>query len=300
VSKTRDINKPGNARTRLRQLLKDGGTLVAPGAMDPLSALLIEHLGFRAIYLGGLVIAARLGTSEQTLSMSESVEAARLITRVTRTPLIVDAEAGFGDAIQVERTVSEFEAAAVAAIHLEDAHFPVRMQANPMISLEAMVTKIRVARATRSDPDFILIARTEAWGAPGGGIDEVRRRLSAYADAGADALIPMVFDREQAARIGEEFRGLPLVYFAASRRDPLPELSAAGAAEMGYQIVIYPAIGMGVAAASIISAYSRLRDEGHTGLAIATQTEAWQRILAVTRAPQRVQLENEASKGLTG
>jgi len=284
---------------RFRALLKEGKPVVSPGVIDPLSALLVESLGFECISLGGLIVAARIGTVEQVINLTDAVEAARLITKVTQAALMVDAEAGWGDNIGVERTVREFEAAGVASIHIEDARVPRRMQHTPMVSVEEMVGKIRVAKATQTDPDFFLTARTEAWESPGGGPDEVRRRLNAYAEAGADGLMPMVFDRDLAARLAEEFRGIPLVFASTTRRDPNPEMSVSEIAAMGYQIIVYAAVGMGSAAQALVSIYGRLKTAGRVNVDPKEMTQIWDRINAVIGAPRYRQLETEEREALT-
>lgn len=267
---------PQRASSKLRALISRGEPVVVPGALEPLTAMLIESLGYKCLCLGGTIVSAQLRVVEPLLMLPDVVAAARQLTRVTSLPLIVDGEHGFGDAIQAERMVHDYEEAGVAGAHLEDSRVPRRMMGSPMISMEQMVRKIKAAQAAKSDPDFLLICRTEAAGARvGGGIDEVRRRLSAYVEAGADALMPMVFDHDDAAAIGTEFRSVPLIYIAGSRRDTQPELSIPEIADMGYQIIFYASLGVSAALEAFRATFQTLQEKGSSGVAQGVHTGVW-------------------------
>ena len=179
---------------QLRSLLARPGIVVAPGGFDPVSARLVEREGFEAIYMTGYGTSLALtGLPDVGLTtMSEMVANARYIAAAVRTPLIADADTGFGNAINVIRTVREYIGAGVAGIHLEDQVNPKRcghVAGRLVIPMEEAVGKIRAAVDTRNqyDPDFVIIARTDAgWLQGGGGLEDAVARACAYGAAGAD------------------------------------------------------------------------------------------------------------------
>ncbi|MEJ2434872.1 MAG: isocitrate lyase/PEP mutase family protein, partial [Pseudolabrys sp.] len=181
-----------SSRRKLRQRLAQGPLLVAPGVYDAFGARFVEQEGFEACYLSGNgVSAAMLGRPDVGLvDLTLLVAHAHRVAAAIDIPLICDADTGYGNAVNVRRTVEEFEAAGVAAIHLEDQEQPKRCGhlpgARPVVPLEEHRRKIEAAVAARRDPDFLVIARTDA--AAGHGIDEAIRRGHAYREAGADAI----------------------------------------------------------------------------------------------------------------
>src|SRR6267378_706428 len=166
--------------------------LAVPGVFDALVARLAERLGFSAIYLSGAALSASAGLPDVgLLSVTEFVERARIITLATSLPLLCDADTGFGEPLNVERTVRLFESAGVAGIHLEDQMLPKRcghLSGKVLVDAETAAAKIRAAVAARSDPDFVIIARTDARGVAG--FDDAVRRARLYLEAGADAIFP--------------------------------------------------------------------------------------------------------------
>lgn len=175
----------------LRELLGQPGIIVAPGAYDAVSARLVERAGFRAVYVGSYATAAaRLGLPDAGLvSMREMVDhAAAVVGAVDDVPVIADGENGFGNAATVWRTVQEFERSGVAGIHIEDhefgKHLPIRGRVVPK---SEMVEKIKATVDARSNPDFVIVARTDAaWLRGGGGLEDAVDRGLAYGAAGAD------------------------------------------------------------------------------------------------------------------
>lgn len=255
---------------RLRELLSRDEPLVVPGVYDPLSAKIAARFGFQAIYLGGFSAAAQRGIVEPFISLTEQAESARLITKAIDLPLITDGHSGFGDPVHVTHAVREFERAGVAAIHIEDALHPKRVHyhrgMHHVIDTEEMVAKIRFARLARQNDDFVIIARTEARAAHSGGLDETRSRLEAYAKAGADALIPQVWDPEEARLIGREFGDVPLVLFSLVRRQRWRELSIPEAHDLGFKVIIFPVTLIGDAAGAVISRCARIQELGMSGV----------------------------------
>src|SRR6185312_3795220 len=185
------LSTPPSPRARLRELLASPAPLLAPGAYDALSARLIEQAGFDVVYMTGFgTTASLIGRPDVgLLSGSEMVDNARRICAAVDVPVIADADTGYGNAVNVVRTVQLYEQAGVAGIHLEDQVMPKKcghMTGKVVIPPDEMVGKIRAAVAARRDPDFLLIARTDAAAVEGlsAGIDRAR----AYAAAGADVL----------------------------------------------------------------------------------------------------------------
>jgi len=183
--------------TQLRTLLAGGELLVKPSAFDALSARLIEQAGFKILGLTGYGLsAAMLGKPDAGfLTLTEAAAAARYVVGATCLPVICDADTGFGNALNAMRTTEEFIRAGAASFHIEDQVAPKRcghVAGKEVIALEEAVGKLRAADRVRRelDPDFVIIARTDARGAAGGSLEEVIRRGKAFADAGADMLFP--------------------------------------------------------------------------------------------------------------
>jgi 2-methylisocitrate lyase-like PEP mutase family enzyme len=207
------------ASTRLRELIARGPTLYVPGCYNAMSARVLESAGFDAIYMTGYGTSLSLtGLPDVGLTtMSEMVANARYIASAVRIPLIADADTGFGNAINVIRTIREYIGAGVAGIHMEDQLSPKRcghVAGRLVIPMEEAVGKIRAAVDARNeyDPDFVLIARTDARGASGGSMDDAIRRANAFLAAGADlAFIEGPTSVEEVQRICREVQG-PVFY----------------------------------------------------------------------------------------
>jgi 2-methylisocitrate lyase-like PEP mutase family enzyme len=227
------------ASTRLRELIARGPTLYVPGCYNAMSGRVLEAAGFDAIYMTGYGTSLSLtGLPDVGLtSMSEMVSNARYIASAVRVPLIADADTGFGNAINVIRTVREYIGAGVAGIHIEDQVSPKRcghVAGRLVIPMEEAVGKIRAAADTRDalDPNFVLIARTDARGASGGSLDEAIRRANAFLAAGADlAFVEGPTTADEVRRVCKEVQG-PVFYnmTGVSPRFTLEELRALGIA----------------------------------------------------------------------
>lgn len=205
--------------TRLRELLATKEILVKPGAFNALSARIIEDAGFKVMGLSGYSVSASLlGKPDVGLiTLDEIVTTARYITGVTSVPLLADADTGFGNAINAMRTTEEFIRAGAAGIHIEDQVSPKRcghVAGKQIVSLEDAVGKYRACARVRDeqDPDFLLVARTDARGVPGGSVDEVIRRANAYVDAGVDMIFPEgLISEDEIARVCAEVKA-PIHY----------------------------------------------------------------------------------------
>jgi 2-methylisocitrate lyase-like PEP mutase family enzyme len=203
------------ASTRLRSLIARGPTLFVPGCFNAVSARVLESAGFEAIYMTGYGTSLSLtGLPDVGLTtMSEMVANARYIASSVRVPLIADADAGFGNAINVIRTIREYIGAGVAGLHMEDQVNPKRcghVAGRLVIPIEEGVGKIRAAVDTRNDldPDFVIVARTDARGASGGSLDEAIRRANAYLEAGADlAFVEGPTSAAEVQRVCREVKG---------------------------------------------------------------------------------------------
>lgn len=225
--------------TRLRELIARGPTLYVPGCYNAMSGKVLRDAGFEAVYMTGYGTSLSLtGLPDVGLAtMTEMVANARYIAQATGLPVIADADTGFGNAINVIRTVREYIGAGVAGFHLEDQVSPKRcghVAGRLVIPLEEAVGKIRAAvdERNRLDPDFVIIARTDARGAHGGSLDEAIRRVNAYLAAGADlGFIEGPTSAEEVERLCREVKG-PVFYnmTGVSPRFTLDELRALGVA----------------------------------------------------------------------
>jgi methylisocitrate lyase len=201
------------AAAALRCLMSRPVPALAPLALDPLSALQAEAAGFEALYLGGGTLGYVKTCTEAHLSLTQICQALLEIRAASTLPVILDGQCGWGDAMHVHHTIRMVEAAGAAAIEIEDQLMPKRVHhhigTEHLIPLEHMVEKIKVAVAARRDPDFVIIARTNACRSEG--LDEALRRAEAYRAAGADLLLLLPKSPEEARTIGERFEG-PLFY----------------------------------------------------------------------------------------
>src|ERR671923_3015690 len=177
-------------RQTLKQLLQRNKLLLAPGCFDGLSARLVEEAGFEAAYLSGGAVARSMGLPDIGLvTMSEVIERAAQIVSAVKLPVIADADTGYGNAINLVRTVREFERVGVAAVHIEDQITPKRcghLDGKEVISLAEMGKKLEAALTSRTDPDFCIIARTDARGVHG--LADAIERARAFARLGVDAV----------------------------------------------------------------------------------------------------------------
>jgi len=249
---------------RLKQLLASGELVIAPGVFEMFSAKIADRMGFKALYMTGYGISASyLGQPDAGLvTYTDMTSRARTIAEGTVTPLIADADTGFGGLINVRQTVRGYEAAGVQAIQIEDQEMPKKCGHTPnrrVIPLEDMVQKIAVALDARRRDDTLIIARTDS--RTGLGLDEAIRRGRAYAKAGADIVfIEAPETEEEFRRIGGEVDAWLLANMVPSGKSPV--VPAERLREFGFDIVIYPSIGMNAACAALRNAYAHLLAHG--------------------------------------
>jgi 2,3-dimethylmalate lyase len=266
------LQAPSGPR-QLRTLLALSDPVVAPGAYDALSARLIEEAGFPAVYMTGFGTAASLlGRPDIGLvSSGEMIDNARRIAGCVAVPVIADADTGYGNPINVIRTVRDYERAGVAGIHLEDQVMPKRcghLSGKVVVPPGDMAAKIRAAVAARADPDFVVIARTDARAVEGihGALDRAAR----YLEAGADVLfIEAPENDEEIELIARTFAGVPLLFnWAEGGRTP--PISLSRLSELGFRIIIFPIGALLSAATAIRSFLATLRRDGTPGAVLAT------------------------------
>jgi len=227
--------------TQLRALLAGGDVVVAPGAWDGLSARLVGRAGFPAVYATGGGIARSMGYPDLgLLSPSEIVARLANIVEHAGVPVIADADTGYGNALNTQRAVREFERAGVAALHLEDQTFPKRCghyDDKSVVPVREMTQKLRAARDATSDSDLVLIARTDALAVEG--LEAAIARAAAYAEAGADVIfVEAPVSVEQIETIARRVPQPKLINMFQGGKTPL--VPVARLRELGYQIVIIP------------------------------------------------------------
>lgn len=227
--------------TQFRRLLKDKKLLVAPGAFDGLSARLIERTGFPLIYVTGGGIARSMGYPDLgLLTMSEVISRVKNIVDVTNIPVLADADTGYGNALNVMRAVREFEAVGVAGIHIEDQVTPKKCghyEGKSLVPKEEMMKKIEAAREARTDPNFVIIARTDARAVEG--LERAIERGKRYAEAGADMIFieaPQSID--EIKKIAKSIAAPLLINMFKGGKTPLVPMKELEA--MGYRVVIVP------------------------------------------------------------
>ena len=255
-----------NPRQTLKALLRRNKLLVAPGCFDGLSARLVQEAGFEAAYLSGGAVARSMGIPDIGLvTMSESIDRAVQAVSAINIPIIADADTGYGNAVNLVRSVREFERAGVAAIHIEDQITPKRcghLDGKEVISLSEMAKKLEAALATRTDPDFCIIARTDARGV--NGFDDAVKRANAFAKLGVDAIF---FEAPQSevelAEIPQRVPNIPLLV-NVFKGGKTPMLPMERLEQMGYRIAIYPSETQRAAIHAMRTALSTLKREGTT------------------------------------
>jgi methylisocitrate lyase len=228
-------------RQQLRDALRSGKLLRTPGAFSPLVAMLVEQLGFEAVYVSGGALSANMGLPDVGLTtLSEVAGQAGAIARATSLPSIADADTGFGEAVNVARTIEQFEHAGLAGCHLEDQSMPKRcghLDKKQLVPAEEMARKIKAAADAKKDPNFLVIARTDASGVEG--LDAAIDRAKRYIDAGAEMIFPEALANESEFAKFRDAVDVPLLAnmteFGKSQL-----LDAATLERLGFNMVIYP------------------------------------------------------------
>ena len=254
------------ARPRLKSLLDAGEFIVAPGVFEMFSAKIADRMGFKALYMTGYgVSASHLGQPDAGLvTYRDMVERARTIAEGTQTPLIADADTGFGGLLNVRETVRGYEAAGVQAIQIEDQETPKKCGHTPdrrVVPLADAVKRIEVAVEARRSSDFLVIARTDA--RTGLGLDEAIRRAKAFAKAGADILFVEAPESEdEFKRVGGELAGAARLLANMVPSGKSPDVGARKLEAFGFSIAIYPSAGMAPVCHALEASFSYLKEKG--------------------------------------
>ena len=256
------MNGGGSDPTELRRLISKG-IVVTPGVFNGISALIAERHGFKALYLSGSGVAGGMGLPDLSLtSLSDVVEEVRRIKLVSGLPLLVDVDTGFGEVLNVERTVKEIERAGASAIHIEDQVLPKKcghLEGKKLVEVEEMVEKIQAASKSKKNKDFIVIARTDARSVDG--IDSAIERAKLYQRAGADGIFPEALESEEEFKeFAKKIKGILLANMTEFGKSPL--LSAKELEKLGYRIVIFPLTAFRGALKKIDEVYSDLSKKG--------------------------------------
>ena len=260
--------------TKFRQLLREPGIIMAPGAYDCITAKLIETAGFSAVYMTGAgTSVARLGYPDLALAtMTEMLDNAGSIADAVDVPVIADADTGYGGVLNVRRTVRQYERSGVAALHIEDQDFPKRcghLDDKRVIPVNDMVQKILAAVDARTDDDFTIIVRTDALAVTGW--DDSMRRCEEYVKAGADVLfVEALRTPEEVERAGQAL-DVPLLYnYVETGKSPL--LPAAELERLGFKIVIFPASALLSAVQAVRQLLAELKEKGTTAHLVENMT----------------------------
>jgi len=252
-----------NKRRQLRALLNGPDIIVAPGAYDGGTAMLVEAAGFPAVYMTGAGVSATYGLPDYgLLTLTEMVSRAATVARSVMIPAIVDADTGYGNELNVTRTVQEYEAAGVAALHIEDQVSPKRcghVAGKEVVSRDDFLAKIQAAVAARTDPDLVLIARTDSRATLG--LDEAIARANAALEVGADLIfLEATTSVEEAASVPKRVNGPCLLNMVLGGRTPV--LDTTVAQKMGYRMAIQPVILISTLVAYGMEMLKALKDTG--------------------------------------
>ncbi len=250
-------------RKDFREALKTGRLLQFPGAYNPMVAMIIDQTGFDGVYVSGAVMSNSLGLPDIGMTtLTEVSQAAANIARVTDLPTIMDIDTGFGETMSVARTIKELTFLGIAGCHIEDQINPKRcghLDNKELVSATDMVQKVRAAADAKSDPNFVLIARTDARGVEG--LDKAIDRAKAYVDAGAEMIFPEAMQNETEFEAMRKAVDVPLLAnmteFGKSRLLSTTELK-----NLGFNIVIYPVTTQRLAMKAVEDGLKTIKEKG--------------------------------------
>jgi methylisocitrate lyase len=250
-------------RADFRAALATGRLLRFPGAHAPLVALEVERQGFDGVYISGAALSADLALPDIGLTtLTEVAQRGRQIARVTALPALIDVDTGFGEAMNAARTVQELEELGIAGCHLEDQVNPKRcghLDNKTLLDRDEMARKVRAAADARRDPNFLLMARTDARAAEG--MDAAIDRAKAYMDAGADAIFPEAMQDEAEFAAFREAIDVPLLA-NITEFGKTPLLSAQQLADLGYNIAIFPVTSLRLAMGAVRAGLAEIAETG--------------------------------------
>lgn len=248
--------------TSLKLMLRGDGVVAAPGVHDALTARIAARAGHRALYLGGNAVALGLGKGQPFLTLTETAEIVARVSSATDLPTLVDAGAGFGAPAHLDLAVRELEAAGASGLHIDDQPYPkpagYHRGRGKLASTETMARRIATAVAARRDPDFPIVARTDALRVAGS-IDEAIARGRACAEAGADALMVLDLGPDQAGQVRAALPEVPLVWIGGVT-PPIPTLAELGNA--GFTLACYPFNGVAAIGTALADLWAGLAERG--------------------------------------
>jgi len=254
---------PEQKRAEFRMVLASGRLLQFPGAHAPIVSLVVEEEGFDGVYISGAALSADLALPDIGLTtLAEVTERGRQIARVTTLPAIIDADTGFGETMNAARTIQEFEAAGLAGCHIEDQLSPKRcghLDNKVLIDRVDMVRKLRAAADAKRDPNFLLLARTDAKATEG--LNSAIERAKAYVNAGADAIFPEALHTEIEFEVFRKAISVPLLA-NLTEFGKTPLLTKKQLENLGYNIAIYPVTSLRLAMKAVKDGYAALMRDG--------------------------------------
>jgi methylisocitrate lyase len=256
--------RPEEKRARFRADLKSGRLLKFPGAFFPLLAMHLEKAGFDGVYVSGGALSAGLGLPDIGLTtLTEVATIGNQIARVTSLPTFIDADTGFGEPMSAARTIQLLEDAGIAGCHIEDQVAPKRcghLDNKSVVETQDMAKRIKAAVEARRDPNFVIMARSDARASEG--LDKTIDRIKAYVDAGADAIFPEAMkDEKEFEAVRKAIPNTPMLAniteFGKSRLLTIKELEA-----LGFNMVIWPVSSLRLAMGAAVEAFDKLLKEG--------------------------------------
>lgn len=285
-----------SVRSDLKSRLVAGRTIVAPGAYDPVSARVVQALGFDTVYTGGYMSGAHLAVSEPLMTMTEQAEVAAKVARAVNLPVICDAGAGYGDPVHTMRCVRVFEAAGISGIHIEDQVYPKRASYHAglehVIPAEEFMEKMKYALQARTDPDFLIIGRTDAFTAVEGNMEEAIHRGLALRDLGVDVVMPRgVRQKPDLETYRKGVPNVPLLVIAGT-----DDISVQEYEDLGYQVIIYATTPIIAAVNGIRQVYQSLKDTGRIGISPGRVVEMRREVEELISLPEFQQVEAETTE----
>ncbi|QDS97242.1 methylisocitrate lyase [Adhaeretor mobilis] len=267
---TSEVLSPSDKRKAFRDALRSDKLLRFPGAFSPLVSMLIEEIGFEGVYVSGAALSADLGLPDIGLTtLTEVAQRSEAIARVSKLPVIVDIDTGFGEPANVARTIQAMEAAGMCGCHLEDQQFPKRcghLDNKQLVPYEEMVRKLKAAADAKRDENFLLIARTDARGVDG--LDAAIERAQRYVDAGAEMVFPEALADEAEFAAFRKAIDVPLLAnMTEFGKSPL--LSTEQLTNLGFNVAIYPVTALRLAMQAVEAGFHTLAIEGTQQAAVA-------------------------------
>ena len=285
-----------SVRSDLKAKIQSGEQIVAPGAYDPITARLVQSLGFKAVYCGGYISGAHLAVTEPLMTMTEQLSVAEKVVKAVPLPVICDADAGYGEPVHAMHTVRSFEKSGLAGIHIEDQFFPKRASYHAglehVIPMDEFLQKIGYALRARTDPDFLIVGRTDAFTAVEGDMAEAIRRGNALKDLGVDLVMPRgVRSREDLATFRQGVPDIPLMVITGA-----DDLTVDEYRDLGCQFLIYATSSIIAAVDGVRRIYESLRDTGHIGINASQVAEMRAEVEALISLPEYQQVEAETTE----